>query len=217
MLSRLPFRPLRSLLVKLHPYFSCCASCGEIKIPLGGRLCTSLAPDFPVDGVLLGATAQESEEVKRAMPWLRRVHTAPRAAPGGTLRALRILPNLAGNFFVAPVGAKLARIRHPLDLFTPNGIPLLAARGVSSLPPAEAAFCAAMEERGLAPAREASFASDVYALTRECLDGFSAFCAAPPLPGIAETPNSLANLARWAYAAALAIPAGSAHPLLSDE
>jgi hypothetical protein len=203
------------LLVKLHPYFSCCASCGEIRTPLDGRLCTSLAPDFPVDGVLPGATQQEAEAVQRAMPWLRRVHIAPGVAPVDTLRTLQTLPDLAGNFFVALAGSRLARIRHPLDLFTPNGIPLLAARGVSSLPPEEAAFCASLEERGLAAAREASFTSDVYALTRECLEGFLAFCV--PLPGIAEAPDSLASLARWSYAVALAIPAGSAHPLLRDD
>ena len=203
-------RPLRSLLVKLHPYFSCCASCGEIRTPLEGRLCTSLVPDFPVDGVLLGGTAQESAAIQRAMPWLRRVHVTPETTP----HLLQTLPDLAGNFFVARAGAKLARIRHPLDLFTPNGIPLLAARGSAALTPAEAAFCAILEERGLMTAKEVSFASDVYALTRECLEGFVAFCAAPPFPDIAEAPGSLANLARWAYAAALAIPAGPAHPLL---
>jgi len=209
MLQRL-LHPLRSLLVKLHPYFSCCASCGEIKTPLDGRLCTSLAPDFPVDGVLLGGTELESANLKRSMPWLRRVHVAQE----GTLRALQTLPDLAGNFFVTPAGTSLSRIRHPLDLFTPNGIPLLAARGTSSLPPAEAAFCAILEKHGLASAKEVSFASDVHALTRECLEGFIAFCAASSLPEHENTPDRLAALARWAYAAALAIPAGPAHPLL---
>ena len=205
--------PLRSLLVKLHPYFSCCASCGEIKTPLDGRLCTSLAPDFSVDGVLLGGTEQEAENLKRSMPWLRRVHVAPENA----LAAIRALPDLTGNFFVAPAGTQLSRIRHPLDLFTPNGIPLLAAREASSLSPAEAAFCAILEERGLATAKEVSFASDVYALTRECLEGFISFCAGASMPGIEKNPDNLANLARWAYAAALAIPAGPAHPLLRHD
>jgi len=213
MVQRLLLHPLRSLLVKLHPYFSCCASCGEIKMPLDGRLCTSLTPDFPVDGVLLWGTEQEAADVKRAMPWLRRVHVVQ----GSALRALQTLPNLAGNFFVTLAGTKLTRIRHPLDLFTPNGIPLLAARGASSLSQAEAAFCAIMEERGLAAAKEVSFASDVYALTEECLEGFIAFCAESPLPGTEEVPDSLANLARWAYAVALAIPAGPAHPLLRHD
>ncbi len=44
---------IREFLVKQHPYFSCCASCGEIKVPLANRLCTSLAISFPIDIVLL--------------------------------------------------------------------------------------------------------------------------------------------------------------------
>ncbi len=209
-MSRRPLlHPLRSLLVKLHPYFSCCASCGEIKTPLDGRLCASLAPDFPVDGVLSGGTEQEAADLKRAMPWLRRAHMAQGEIPG----ALQNLPDLAGNFFVALADTDLSRVRHPLDLFTPNGIPLLAARP-AALSPAEAAFCDVLETRGLMSARELSFASDIYALTRECLEGFGAFCIASSQPEFENASDRLAALARWAYASALAIPAGPAHPLL---
>lgn len=206
--SRPLIHPLRSLLVKLHPYFSCCASCGEIKTPLEGRLCTSLAPDFPVDGVVLGGTAEQADSLKRTMPWLRRVHAAPR----GTATSLLSLPDLAEHCLAAFADSRLERLRQPLDLFTPNGIPLLAARRAPALSPAEDAFCALLEERGLPPVREASFASDVYALTRECLEGFAAF--APELPLSPDAPENLAALSRWAYASALAIPAGPAHPLL---
>ena len=73
---------LRNFLVKQHPYFSCCASCGEIKTPLDKRLCTSLAFSFPVDAVLVpddasqvdGTLAGRMPEVLNARcPWLRRI------------------------------------------------------------------------------------------------------------------------------------------------
>ena len=202
--------PVRSLLVKLHPYFSCCASCGEIKMPLNGRLCTSLSPDFPVDAVLPGGTEQEAAKLRHAMPWLRRLHTVQNASPS----VLHTLPDLADNFFVTLAGANLPHIRHPLDLFTPNGIPLLAVCATASLSPAEAALCAMLEQRDCIAAREVSFVSGVYSLTRECLDGFAAFCADAPLPENAKMPDAFACLARWAYSVALAVPAGPGHPLL---
>lgn len=56
--------------------FSCCASCGEIKDPLGTRLCTSLQPQFDIDAVILGhreAHAAFARELKTRLPWLRKL------------------------------------------------------------------------------------------------------------------------------------------------
>ncbi|MDL2267362.1 hypothetical protein LJC46_05170 [Desulfovibrio sp. OttesenSCG-928-G15] len=82
---------LRNFLVKQHPYFSCCASCGEIKTPLEGRLCTSLLPEFPVDAVILPystgkpgageASIASAVGVKRSAPWLRRVYVMEKNPP----------------------------------------------------------------------------------------------------------------------------------------
>ena len=223
-------RPLRSLLVKLHPYVSCCASCGEIKVPLEGRLCTSLAPAFSVDGVLLEASPEEAAAVRLKMPWLRHVHAANSSflRPGkgltpGDLSDPTGPVELAEHFFIAVADSRLERIRMILDLFTPNGMPLLAVSAAGrKLPAAEAAWCAFLEERGFLSGREASFVSDIYPMTRECLEGFTPlygeFLAQNEGAGektavSGSRPELVAALARWAYASAKAVPAGPLHPL----
>jgi hypothetical protein len=79
---------VRNFLVKQHPYFSCCASCGEIKTPLGKHLCTSLDIAFPVDAVIANQDGDDHEglvlarRTERAMPWLRHIHiVTPRSGP----------------------------------------------------------------------------------------------------------------------------------------
>jgi hypothetical protein len=79
---------LRNFLVKQHPYFSCCASCGEIKTPLGKHLCTSLDIGFPVDAVITNQDGDDhaclvlARKAERAMPWLRHIHiVTPRSGP----------------------------------------------------------------------------------------------------------------------------------------
>jgi hypothetical protein len=201
---------VRSLLVKLHPYVSCCASCGELKVPLEGRLCTSLAPEFPVDGVLAGGGEVRAEALRRALPWLRRVHVVE----NGPEALLHAAPDLAEHFFVAFEHSRPERIQSPLDLFTPNGIPLSAARAAPELPPAEAAWCSFLEKCGLSPGRPASFAAGIHPLTRECVTGFASVYAAFLATCPELLPEPFAALARWAYAAALSIPAGPLHPLL---
>ncbi len=73
---------LRNILLKRHAYFSCCASCGDIRTPVEHRLCASLSPEFPVDVVLLpggqgiGADAgldASLAAVREYMPWVRRI------------------------------------------------------------------------------------------------------------------------------------------------
>ncbi|MDR2124226.1 MAG: hypothetical protein LBP38_04490 [Desulfovibrio sp.] len=143
---------LRNALVKQHPWFSCCASCGEITTPLAGRLCASLAPAFPVDAVLLDAAAETARQLRRRQPWLRRIFAdgdaGLQAAPETTrftaaelnsaagdstaklpaVALLHLLPDIAEHYLVVrepdamPAAARIA------DFFTPNGIPLLYCR-----------------------------------------------------------------------------------------
>lgn len=71
---------LRNKIIKQHPYLSCCASCGEIATPLGGRLCTSLECLFPVDAALI-ATEHETDDslavvrqrIAEALPWIKNI------------------------------------------------------------------------------------------------------------------------------------------------
>ena len=208
-------------MVKLHPYFSCCASCGEIKTPLEGRLCTSLTPSFEVDGVLFGADEALAASVRAAMPWLRRVHTVPEETSLESLLgdpAADLDIDLAEYFFAAFAGSDIGRIRHPLDLFTPNGIPLLAARPdaeAAERTPFGAALCDLLDACGLMPARQAGFDADVYALTRENVAGFAQFRRGlSPDMELPAGPEYFSLLARWAYASGAAIPAGPRHALL---
>lgn len=228
MLPRILTRPLRTLLVRLHPFVSCCSSCGEIPTPLEGRLCTSLSPEFPVDGLLPDASPQEAREAHNALPWLRRVHGSGLLAapltrdsrPQAMLAALADLarnPELAEHFFLAFRGSRLGRISMVADLFTPNGIPLLRAQSARVLPGAEEAWCAFLEEKGLFSGRAASFASDIFPSGKECLTDFVSqygdfLATAGAKNDHGGTPRNAgdvcAALARWSFASALAIPAG---------
>jgi hypothetical protein len=154
---------LRNLLVRKHFWFSCCASCGEIKTPLGKRLCASLTPEFPVDAVVAGALDPAARHaIRKANPWLRTVFTAADVphAPQDRLPALaHTLPGIAECFLMAKDAAVLSSPLHVLDFFTPNGIPLIA---LSRLP--EQRSRGAQEA---APETEAPEVPDVYAHTGE--------------------------------------------------
>lgn len=92
---------LRNALIKQHPYFSCCASCGEIKTPLADRLCTSLLPGFPVDAVIVPSlnnslSCEELDVSLRSLneqaPWLRRIYLlAPELPEGAVEEKLSLL------------------------------------------------------------------------------------------------------------------------------
>ena len=110
----------QNLIAKLHPYFSCCASCSEIKTPLENRLCTSLSPSFAVDGVLSAADPRALESVRRAMPWLRKIFIANTELPHS-------IPGLAEHYLVIFIdnAAEFEKSAFTiLDFFTPNGLPL---------------------------------------------------------------------------------------------
>lgn len=153
---------LRNLLVRKHFWFSCCASCGEIKTPMGKRLCASLAADFPVDAVVAGHPDLPSrQKIRAANPWLRNVVVTGEAlaeAPPDMSPALaHTLPGLAECFLAAGNAACLSTPLHVLDFFTPNAIPLIA---LSRLP--EPGCFSAGESQAL---RDIPAAPDVYAHT----------------------------------------------------
>ncbi len=147
---------VRNFLVKQHPYFSCCASCGEIQTPLGQRLCASLRPSFPIDLVVPPKALSKAEgpplsALLQQAPWLRRIYLVtdtPRNAaketqdirvisPEALQRAhpqagnlpvealLHTLPDLAEHFLIYAYPSLKTPPLHPLDFFSPNGIPLL--------------------------------------------------------------------------------------------
>ncbi len=230
---------LRNFLVKQHPYFSCCASCGEIKTPLEGRLCASLSPNFSVDAVILPplaehprvlpdlqATLKAALSIRNQAPWLGKIllirpdaaeitralpeqagirPLAPEAVPAGALPGLPLearvyaLPDLAEYFLVIDGNACFTRKQHPLDFFTPNGIPLLTRERLST---PEAAVAA-------------------YPQTREIAARFAASPAASEAPAIAHAPAAAAafyraRLARWSFEQGLAIVTPHAGPRATD-
>ena len=177
---------LRNTLIKQHPYFSCCASCGEIRTPLANRLCASLVPNFPVDGLIVPQVntlpvAEElslaTQSLKQHAPWLRRIYLVAEAVAEFRLPAglallspasfcpeqtglppqawLHTVPELAEQYLVVPAKSIPEQPLHPLDFFTPNGIPLVMLSNSASLPatlekPLLAALACALKTAGLA-------------------------------------------------------------------
>lgn len=142
---------LRNVLSRFYPLFSCCASCGEIKVPLGSRLCTSLRPLYDIDAVFLSARPDMVRQARGSAPWPGKLffvraqdEPAPDNLPAGFFSVseaelgtgkddsrippealLHTLPLLSDNFLVVPAGLPPEGLPHPLDFFTPNGIPLI--------------------------------------------------------------------------------------------
>lgn len=152
---------LRNTLIKQHPYFSCCASCGEIKIPLENRLCTSLSFPYSIDVVLTYGDLSTEEAAasiikiiphfQKCCPWasklfiiskqpLKPFTSQPKGLTitylqktdviAGNLNGsieghIHTIPNLSEYYLVAPHTTRLKSKTHPLDFYTPNGIPLL--------------------------------------------------------------------------------------------
>jgi hypothetical protein len=148
---------LRNALVKQHPYFSCCASCGEIKTPLQNRLCASLTFPFVIDAVVTDndnkAVAGSLNALGRHCPWIRCLYIVLRGTVAGSgvpqtehVRFIRTdefmppessfgpeayfhaIPGISEYFLIVPPGCRPERDLLPLDFFTPNGIPLLRLR-----------------------------------------------------------------------------------------
>jgi hypothetical protein len=111
---------IRSIFAGSYPVFCCCASCGEIKAPLGNRLCASLKPSFVVDAVLTPGAEQLQPQLKRCMPRLRAIHAKP----------VQEIPYLAEHYLLIKGPDKdsdMDILSNPvsiLDFFTPNGLPL---------------------------------------------------------------------------------------------
>lgn len=146
---------LRNALVKQHPYFSCCASCGEIKTPLGKRLCTSLTCSVQVDAVVLAADASEAllaatiRQLHQHCSWLRAVflvtasgtahalpsfsgELAPRSITEEAFLDALTVPeggdssaSLSECLLLLQPGGAPQQKSLPHDFFTPNGLPLV--------------------------------------------------------------------------------------------
>ena len=153
---------LRNALIRQHPYFSCCASCGEIKTPVENRLCASLQFPFEVDAVILcdehEKAATRISALERHCSWLRQIVVVCSAATAASgisrnerIRSVRPdefmpaaafgpeaycqdIPDLGEYFLIVPSGVEPKRDLLPLDFFTPNGIPLLRLRKTQDEP-----------------------------------------------------------------------------------
>lgn len=209
---------LRNALVKQHPYFSCCASCGEIKTPLANRLCASLAVPFTVDTVILSADSAAAAACVRAFdkhcPWVRRIFIVARdaASLSGITRTERVRPIPAGEFMppdspfgpeaychaipgisdyflIAPPDCRAEHDCLPIDFFTPNGIPLLRLR---------------KSESGDGIIGEYVLAPGIFPQTKENAVAFLLAAGDTPPPG---TPGYYAEAARQAFTAGAAVPA----------
>jgi hypothetical protein len=239
------FRPvsifLRNFLIRQHPYFSCCASCGEIKTPLGGRLCSSLQPNFSIDAVVIPSSSGTADRhlakrLRYNAPWLRAIYypadelpedlqqaggmkvlsaaalSRDAPFPGLPVQAvLHVHPGLAECFLVVSDGGITDRPLHPLDFFTPNGIPLLFLESaVSNSQSGEGASPDVTIERGIGGARPLP---GIYAATRDnaekflpvFISGASGNGASPP-----DFSSYHTLLSRWTYEQGLAVPAGEA-------
>ncbi len=256
-LLRLLSRPLRVLLTAVHPAFSCCASCGEIKIPVQGRLCASLTPDFPVDCVILAVSSAwegadltaSAKAVRNALPFIRRLYIVrePAAAPSGAPAELpadteilspaslprqaetgmnrgealpveallHVIPEVSEHFLVlhAPLSPEPAQEPlHPLDFFTPNGIPLVSLCAVAVPSPRLESFLQALRREGLPADARLAFTAGLDARTRESAAEFLPLyvgaIARQAGDGESGGPDYSAAFAHWTYAAARAVPRG---------
>jgi hypothetical protein len=185
---------LRNFLVRKHFWFSCCASCGEIKTPVGNRLCASLRPDFSVDAVIRQPGTPDGQalgRVKAYHPWLNNIFFAPETERPETLHETpghaQCLP--AECFLVAENTDALCTPSITLDFFTPNGIPLIA---LSRLPDV-GLFTAPETELCATLTRSALREPPVYANTRRNAADFL-----PVFRRMPDVPYSAA-LAWWSY------------------
>ncbi|MDL2316795.1 hypothetical protein LJC59_06930 [Desulfovibrio sp. OttesenSCG-928-A18] len=225
---------LRNFLVKQHPYFSCCASCGEIRTPLEGRLCTSLDPDFPVDAVLLCAEKAEEQtaRLRHLAPWLRSVYVYSPQADGNPHtdrnrrkhrqpvpfsldvrdkdRALppdallHKLTELSEQYLIIHGLRSYPRALHALDFFTPNGIPLVAA---ALLPGFQDAHKEPRHKQ-----EDACGEITVYGQNKDNSRNFLQFYLERNATGSKESPDAARykqQLAVWSFKQSLAIPSPS--------
>lgn len=152
---------LRNALSRFYPLFSCCASCGEIRVPLGNRLCASLSPQFGIDAVIVdssGDVAAFAKNLKIRLPWLGKTffirqkgEDMPEELPAGVFSLpasalaseedgadrpplealLHLLPQLSEHYLTFTSAQEPPASLLSLDFFTPNGIPLIPAAALA--------------------------------------------------------------------------------------
>lgn len=219
---------IRNALIKQHPYFSCCASCGEIKTPLGRRLCTSLAPEFPVDAVILSGEKNTSQDMQASLaslgtyaPWLRKIYVQATTLPDGASSKCTLLPEvfltaaeyslhnlaeLSEEFIVMESGCVREKNIEILDLYTPNGVPLLPVeeqlQGEAPALPAE--LLAAFEKIGLSP--EPYLVAPATRIRAHCKNIVKQFVPLYALLSSCEDTLLRTAFVQFIYASALAVP-----------
>lgn len=225
---------LRKRLTELHRYSVCCASCGEVRVPLGDRLCTSLAPFFSADAVLLTPgtipAGNELTALREKLAWAATlwVQTPPgreECVQGRGLRGfsldrgtalapveglLHTLQGLAEHYLVLREPRACDPDSQPLDYFTPNGLPLLFYPLTSPPEP----FPGQNPRR--APGHPALF-GQTRANSRDFLEELE---RTPPKKALSGD-EYLLSLAAWTFTQARAVPCGpamlrSAIPLFPD-
>lgn len=214
---------LRNTLIKQHPYFSCCASCGEIKTPLGNRLCTSLSFPYSIDIVLTGLSAGEAypsvkkviSHIQECCVWVSKLFIVSRqplkpSTPqpedlsiiylqeadivsntlnGNVEEYIHTIPNLSEYYLVVPHTMQLTNKTHPLDFFTPNGIPLL--------------YGVQYHNQSL----DFSPISPIQPYTKESVTAFMKLRQSTTT--LFNSPNFYSNYAQWTYENGLAILASA--------
>ena len=132
-------RFLRNTLIRQRLYTPCCASCGEITIPLENRLCVSLPTAMAVDAVLIPAEteggsahafARSVSGLQKYLPWLRQVFivlerdAAPEFFPvPENLRFIHVQAFSAAGFDVAHTAHGLSGMSEQYLLVTTEFMP----------------------------------------------------------------------------------------------
>jgi hypothetical protein len=147
------FSAARGALRLVQPVLFCCASCNEISVPVKGRLCTSLAPDFFPDLIIVGRPDDEQPRLCALAKQLGKAGSLRYLPPSGPDAAVPALPpgmtllraaspahgtvplqpvpldslpaELGPCFILVPPDFIASGPADILDFFTPNGIPLL--------------------------------------------------------------------------------------------
>lgn len=206
---------LRNKIIKQHPYLSCCASCGEIAVPLGGRLCTSLECSFPVDAVLVahepgaaGRLAGLLQEIPDALPWIKNIFVItaqditkfnPQEKKSSNIAdkfsfkhdcpaaSLHELNEISEHYIILTADFHPKNKLNPLELFTTNGIPFLLLQN--------------------ADGNKYKLAPDIFPQTKS---NSTAFLLDANFAGTASSAEYFERMGRWAFQAGKAVP--SAYP-----
>lgn len=197
--------------------FTCCAGCEALPVPVGNRLCVSVAPQWEADAVLpSGWGAAELPAVVRAlrsaMPWLRRIHVPAYALEASGLpcagpenaAATAVPAPCARSIFPLPAGIGEAEL-HCMEalaehflVFPPGRLPTTPILSVdfftpNGMPLLFAAPGGAAEEPNFLPGPAGRTKSLGALFAEDCV-------ADPALVAQCHAAGYTLTFARWAYA-----------------